>query len=62
MKHHYRKLAARRKNMSNLDAFWDEIDNCDLYWDDINNYEPIPDFDSDGNLLTSSDDTENDEW
>ena len=53
--------------MSNLDTFWDETDNCDLYncdlyLDDINNYEPIPDFDSDGNLLTSSDDTENDEW
>lgn len=52
MKHHYGKLAARRKNMSNLDAFLD----------DINNYEPVPDFDSDGNLLTSSDDAENDEW
>lgn len=50
------------KNMSNLDAFWDEVDNCDLYWDDINNYEPVPDFDSDGNLLTSSDDAEYDEW
>ena len=48
--------------MSNLDAFWDEADNCDLYWDDINNYEPVPDFDSDENLLTSSDDAENDEW